>query len=114
MINLYNNPDTYTQQIMALESYCTQNPKSALDHLVFVHHDMTQLHDDESVAQFKTVSTLQLGNSLTSQLVQQVAPANHSGTNGQIALEFESNYRHKREKQRFPALSPSPRKVSSM
>ena len=28
LINLYGNPETYTQQVRALESYCNQNPKS--------------------------------------------------------------------------------------
>ena len=34
LISLYADPEAYTQQLRALEDYCTQNPNSAAGHFV--------------------------------------------------------------------------------
>ena len=41
LISLYGNPDTYTQQLRALESYVTQNPNSAAGRFVLAYHYLT-------------------------------------------------------------------------
>ena len=53
LISLYNNPETYTQQLRALESYVTQNPKSAAGRFVLAYHYLTEGHAEEAAAQLK-------------------------------------------------------------
>ncbi len=55
LISLYGDPETYTQQLRALESYCSQNPQSAAARFVLGYHYLTQGHAEAAVRQFKIV-----------------------------------------------------------
>jgi len=46
LISLYADPETYTQQLRALESYCSQNPQSAPGRFVLAYHYLTEGHAD--------------------------------------------------------------------
>ena len=72
LINLYGNPETYTQQIRALESSCTQNPQSASGRFVLAYHYLTQGHSEAALDQLKAVVTLQPKDQLSAQLIQQL------------------------------------------
>jgi tetratricopeptide (TPR) repeat protein len=72
LIGLYGDPETYTQQLRALEAYCTQNPQSAAGRFVLAYHYLTQGHADAAVRQLQIVTSLQPKDQLAAQLVQQL------------------------------------------
>ena len=72
LISLYGDPETYTQQLRALENYCSAHPQSAAPRFVLGYHYLTQGHAEAAVRQFKVVSTLQPKDQLTAQLIQQI------------------------------------------
>ena len=72
LISLYGDPETYTQQLRALESYCSTHPQAAAPRFVLGYHYLTQGHAEAAVRQFKIVSTLQPKDKLTAQLIQQI------------------------------------------
>ncbi len=84
LIGLYADPETYTQQLRALEGYCSQNRQSAAGRFVLAYHYLTEGHADAAVGQLKVVATLQPKDQLTSQLLQQLVqtekPASDSDT----------------------------------
>jgi tetratricopeptide (TPR) repeat protein len=82
LIGLYADPETYTQQLRALEGYCSQNPQSAAGRFVLGYHYLTEGHADAAVQQFKIVATLQPKDKLASQLIQQLvqSPTPASGS----------------------------------
>jgi tetratricopeptide (TPR) repeat protein len=92
LIGLYANPDTYTQQLRALEEYVTQNPKSAAGRFVLAYEYVTMGHMPEAAEELKDVVALQPKDQLSAQLLQQIQqnPANApnnppAGTNPSIA-----------------------------
>jgi tetratricopeptide (TPR) repeat protein len=72
LISLYNDPEVYTQQLRALEAFCTQNPSSAAAHFVLAYQYLTEEHPEAAVLQLKTVTTLQPKDTLSAQLLQQI------------------------------------------
>ncbi len=84
LISLYADPETYTQQLRALESYCSQNRQSAAGRFVLAYQYLTEGHADAAVGQLKVVARLQPKDQLTSQLLQQLVqtekPASDSDT----------------------------------
>jgi tetratricopeptide (TPR) repeat protein len=72
LISLYGDPETYTQQLRALEAFTFQNPKSAPAHFVLAYQYLTIEHADAAVQQLKIVSTLQPKDTLSVQLIQQL------------------------------------------
>ncbi len=72
LINLYGNPETYTQQLRALEGFCTQTPRSAAGRFVLSYHYLTQGHIEAALDQLKAVVALQPKDQLSAQLVQQL------------------------------------------
>ena len=72
LISLYGDPETYTQQIRALEAFTKQNPQSAPAHFVLAYHYLTEEHADAAVRQFKLVTALQPKDTLSAQLIQQL------------------------------------------
>jgi tetratricopeptide (TPR) repeat protein len=85
LINLYNNPETYTQQLRALESHCSQNPKDPAARFVLAYHYLTQGHVEAALDQFKVVVALQPKDQLAAQLVQQLEQARNSASQTQLA-----------------------------
>ena len=72
LISLYADPQTYTNQLRALEQYCNANPNSAAAHFVLAYQYLTQGHAEAAVRQLKAVSTLQPKDQLTAQLINQI------------------------------------------
>ncbi len=72
LISLYGDPETYTQQLRALENYCSQHPQSAAPRFVLGYHYLTQGHAEAAVRQFTIVNKLQPKDQLTAQLIQQI------------------------------------------
>jgi tetratricopeptide (TPR) repeat protein len=101
LINLYSNPETYTQQVRALESSCAQNSRSAAARFVLAYQYMTQGHTDAALAQFKAVVALQPNDKLSAQLVQQLEAAQQPPSEGQTAQGPN------------PSTPPSPDNVAS-
>jgi len=65
LISLYGDPETYTQQLRALEAFTVQNPNSAPAHFVLAYEYLTIEHADTAVKQLKIVSTLQPKDTLS-------------------------------------------------
>jgi tetratricopeptide (TPR) repeat protein len=72
LIGLYGDPETYTQQLRALEGYCSQNPQSAPARFVLAYQYLTQGHAEAAVRQLQIVTSLQPKDQLAAQLVQQL------------------------------------------
>jgi tetratricopeptide (TPR) repeat protein len=70
LISLYADPETYTQQIHALEDYAVKNSQSPQARLVLAYHYMTEGHTDAATRQFKSVVTLEPKDQLAPQLIQ--------------------------------------------
>ncbi len=80
LISLYGDPETYTQQLRALEGACGQNPRAPAPRFVLGYHYLTQGHADAAVRQFEIVSKLQPKDQLSAQLVQQLERQDQSAT----------------------------------
>jgi len=72
LISLYNSPETYTQQLRALENFVGQNSRSAAGRFVLAYHYLTQGHAGEAADQLKEVVALQPKDQLSTQLLQQL------------------------------------------
>lgn len=83
MIGLYGNPDVYTQQLRALESFVTQNRNSAAGRFVLAYHYLTQGHMPEAADQLRNVAALQPRDQLSAQLLAQLQQAEKTGAGGQ-------------------------------
>jgi tetratricopeptide (TPR) repeat protein len=91
LISLYADPETYTQQLRALEDYCTQNPNSAPARFVLAYQYLTEGFPDDAIRQLKNVVALQPKDQLSAQLMQQLerkdqaAPAGTTPSGGDLA-----------------------------
>ncbi len=65
LIGLYGDPETYTQQLRALESHCSQNRQAAAPRFVLGYHYLTDGNAEAAVRQFKIVAELQPKDQLT-------------------------------------------------
>jgi len=72
LISLYGDPETYTQQLRALEAFTTQNPNSAAAHFVLAYQYLTTEHADAAVRHLKMVAALLPKDTLSAQLIQQL------------------------------------------
>jgi tetratricopeptide (TPR) repeat protein len=89
LISLYGDPETYTQQLRALENYCSQNSQSPAPRFVLGYHYLTQGHAEAAVRQFTIVNKLQPKDQLTAQLIQQIQHT-EQGTAGTAATPATS------------------------
>src|SRR5439155_15435222 len=71
---LYPSVSVYTQQLRALENYCTQNTGSAPARFVLAYHYLTQGHTLAALQQLKQVAQLQPRDTVSSQLARQIDP----------------------------------------
>jgi len=85
LISLYADPETYTQQLRALEAYCSQNPQSAPARFVLAYHYLTEGHAEAAVRQFQIVSALQPKDRLSAQLIQQLQKTDQPGSGTDLA-----------------------------
>jgi tetratricopeptide (TPR) repeat protein len=72
LISLYADPEIYTQQLRALEDYCTQNANSAPPRFVLAYQYLTEGFPDAAVRQLKNVALLQPKDELSARLLQQL------------------------------------------
>jgi tetratricopeptide (TPR) repeat protein len=72
LISLYGDPEVYTQQLRALEGYCTQNPNLAPARFVLAYHYLTEGYSDDAIRQLKNVVQLQPKDQLSTQLLRQL------------------------------------------
>jgi tetratricopeptide (TPR) repeat protein len=72
LISLYANPETYTQQVRALEAFKTHNPRSAPARFVLAYHYLTGEHADAAVQQLKFAIALEPRDAVSAQLVPQL------------------------------------------
>jgi tetratricopeptide (TPR) repeat protein len=83
MITLYADPETYTQQLRALEANVKQNANSAAARFVLAYHYLTGEHADAAVRQLKLVIAQQPKDTLSAQLIQQLEhPQQQAGAAG--------------------------------
>jgi tetratricopeptide (TPR) repeat protein len=81
LISLYGDPEVYTQQLRALETYCSQNPNSATGHFVLAYQYLTEEHPEAAAREFKTVSALQPKDTLSAQLLHQLEQSQNQNQN---------------------------------
>ena len=74
LIGLYPDVDTYTTQLRALEAFITANKTSAPARFDLAYQYMTEGHADAAVRQLKVVTSLQPGDKVSAQLIQQLTP----------------------------------------
>ncbi len=87
LVGLYPNVSVYTQQLRALEAYCTQNPTSAAARFVLAYHYLTTGHTLAAFDQLKEVGALQPKDTLSSQLARRLEPSTPSSPVGPPALQ---------------------------
>jgi tetratricopeptide (TPR) repeat protein len=67
---MYANPETYTQQLRALETYARDNPKSSAAHFLLAYQYLVLNHPADAVKQLQEVVKLSPNDQLAKQLVQ--------------------------------------------
>lgn len=75
MIGLYQSPDTYTEQLRALEAFAKANPNSADARFLLGYHYQTMGHTENAAKQYKLALALLPDDKLLQQLVAMTAPA---------------------------------------
>jgi len=85
LISLYADPETYTQQLRALEDYCTQNPNSGPARFVLAYQYLTEGFSDAAIRQLKNVVVLQPKDQLSAQLLQQLEQKAQPAAGGDLA-----------------------------
>ncbi len=74
LINLYPNPDVYTQQLRALEAYCHADSRAASARFLLASLYMTQGSMETAAGMFQQVVALQPQDRLSAQLVEALTP----------------------------------------
>ena len=72
MSSLYADPDTYTQQLRALEQYTLANPKAADAHFLLSYHYTTTGHSDAAAFQLQQVVRLMPNDKLAGELLKMI------------------------------------------
>jgi tetratricopeptide (TPR) repeat protein len=67
---MYSDPDTYVQQLRALEAYARANPKSSAACFLLAYHYLVLDHAPEAVKQLQEVVKLSPDDQLSKQLIQ--------------------------------------------
>jgi len=75
MSGLYENIDTYTQQLRELESYVKKNPNDPDGHFVLAYQYLTAGHTDPAAGQFKAVSKLLPKDQVSQQMAALLSPS---------------------------------------
>jgi tetratricopeptide (TPR) repeat protein len=75
LISLYADPEAYTKQLRALETFCDKNPNSAAAHFVLAYQYLTAEHPEAAVGELKKVAELQPKDTLAAQLAQELEQA---------------------------------------
>jgi hypothetical protein len=76
--SLYDDTDTYTDQLRLLESYCKSNPKDASAQFVLAYHYLVAGYQDEAVDQLETVVALQPKDMVAKRMLESLKPEDAS------------------------------------
>lgn len=79
LVGLYQDVDTYTAQLRALETYCRENPTSAAAHFVLAFQYLTEGFNDQAAKELATVTRLLPTDQLSAQLLRSLTPAPAQG-----------------------------------
>ncbi|MDX1968398.1 MAG: tetratricopeptide repeat protein [Planctomycetaceae bacterium] len=71
---LYDNVDTYSEQLRGLEAYCQAHAEEADSRFLLAYHYLTLGYVDEARTEFQTVAHLQPKDELSAQLVRLLTP----------------------------------------
>ena len=85
LISLYQDVDTYTRQLRALEAHVQQSPQSAAARFVLAYHYITQGHIDAGVKELREVVRFQPKDAVSAQLLSQIDRATQGPAPGQAA-----------------------------
>jgi tetratricopeptide (TPR) repeat protein len=81
LIDLYDTPDAYTEQLRALETFKQQHPRSAPARFVLAYHYLTAEHAAAALQQYKLVCELLPDDALSLQLSHKLDPAHRPSPN---------------------------------
>jgi tetratricopeptide (TPR) repeat protein len=70
MVSFYRDPQTYTNQLRALETYAKANPKNAPARFLLAYHYLTLDHRDAAAGMLRDVVALQPNDHLAAYLLQ--------------------------------------------
>ena len=80
---LYSNPNDYTEQLCALEGYCTANPTAPSARFLLAYHYLLMGHNTDAAEELEAVVKLQPKDQLSAQLLKGITtPAPEDGSNG--------------------------------
>jgi len=72
--SLYDDIDTYTQQLRLLEEYCKSNPKDAPAHFVLAYHYIVAGYNEEAAELLKIVVQLQPKDLVAKRILESLVP----------------------------------------
>lgn len=72
MSGLYSDVSVYTSHLRAAEAYRRENPESAYVRFLLAYHYMTTDHDEAAAGQLRQVLSLEPGDTLAAQLLQEL------------------------------------------
>jgi len=75
LINHYDDPNIYTNQLRALESFTQANAKSAQSRFVLAYQYICQGNTDAAASELKVVTALQPKDTLSAQLLAKLQPS---------------------------------------
>ncbi len=75
LINHYDDPNAYTNQLRSLESFTQANAKSAQSRFVLAYHYICQNNTDAAASELKVVTELQPKDTLSAQLLAKLQPS---------------------------------------
>lgn len=85
--SLYDDVDTYTEQLRLLENYCKSNPKDAAAQFVLAYHYMVAGYSEEAADVLKVVVELQPKDLVAKQMLESLVPPDAESANatGKVA-----------------------------
>jgi tetratricopeptide (TPR) repeat protein len=80
MSSLYDDIDTYTEQLRMLEQYCKSNPKDAPAQFVLAYHYMVAGYAEEAADVLEVVVELQPKDLVAKQILKSLVPPEEEGS----------------------------------
>jgi len=79
--SLYDDVDTYTEQLRLLEEYCKSNPKDAAAQFVLAYHYMVAGYSEEAADVLKVVVELQPKDLVAKRMLESLMPPEEESAN---------------------------------
>jgi tetratricopeptide (TPR) repeat protein len=86
MSSLYDDIDTYTEQLRMLEQYCKSNPKDAPAQFVLAYHYMVAGYAEEAADVLEVVVALQPKDLVAKQMLESLTPPQEEGSEEATAV----------------------------